>query len=352
MSGVVIALLAVAAAVAAWFAEHAAIHAAGYTGFGGAGWITAVVIPLGAAAWVRDKLSDARGAVRWIHPLHDPRDAARARRPRGRADVSVPLADSPDAVAGEPRDGINAQHSIAAASGLLGREQGAAGEGHRHPRPGDDHRRARDVGLQQVRQRRRLGRRSVSGRLQCRQQAAGGAPPAWQGGRRAVALPVAARRLRAEPWAAGRAARRCACSPESGSGRSAARADVPQGRQRHAVGTESSTARRGSGWPRRPSSSDDERARLGELAERPRSRRTRARPDGGPTFPTFWPVAEPQRALRAAGVGGGGVITAWIVISYLAGIVTVADALRRPSLAWAAADRNRGSGSRCRARPR
>lgn len=47
---------AIGAAVAAWFGENAAIHAAGYSGFGGAGWITAIMVPLGAAGWVWDKL--------------------------------------------------------------------------------------------------------------------------------------------------------------------------------------------------------------------------------------------------------------------------------------------------------
>jgi hypothetical protein len=55
MNSTVAACLAVAAAVAAWFAENAAIHAMGYVGFGGAGWITAITIPLGAAAWVWGK---------------------------------------------------------------------------------------------------------------------------------------------------------------------------------------------------------------------------------------------------------------------------------------------------------
>jgi H+/Cl- antiporter ClcA len=36
------------------------------------------------------------------------------------------------------------------------------------------------------------------------------------------------------------------------------------------------------------------------------------------------------------------VITAIIVISYLAGFATLADELRRPASVWAAADRNRG----------
>lgn len=46
---------ATVAATAAWFLENTAIHAAGYSGFAGAGWITAVIIPLGAAAWAWDK---------------------------------------------------------------------------------------------------------------------------------------------------------------------------------------------------------------------------------------------------------------------------------------------------------
>jgi hypothetical protein len=45
-----------AAAVIAWFAENAAIHAMGYSGFAGAGWITAVIIPVGAAAWVWERV--------------------------------------------------------------------------------------------------------------------------------------------------------------------------------------------------------------------------------------------------------------------------------------------------------
>jgi hypothetical protein len=57
MAKLVIASLAASAAVGAWIAENAAIHAAGYSGFGGAGWITAIVIPLGAAGWVWDKLT-------------------------------------------------------------------------------------------------------------------------------------------------------------------------------------------------------------------------------------------------------------------------------------------------------
>jgi hypothetical protein len=53
---IVVGLLAIGAAVAAWFGENAAIHAMGYSGFGGPGWITAIMIPLGAAAGVWDKL--------------------------------------------------------------------------------------------------------------------------------------------------------------------------------------------------------------------------------------------------------------------------------------------------------
>jgi len=45
-------VLAIVAAIAAWFAENAFIHALGYSGWGGAGWITAILIPIGAAAWV------------------------------------------------------------------------------------------------------------------------------------------------------------------------------------------------------------------------------------------------------------------------------------------------------------
>lgn len=48
---------ALLAAVLAWFAENVAIHAMGYSGFGGAGWITAIIIPLGAGAWVHDLVS-------------------------------------------------------------------------------------------------------------------------------------------------------------------------------------------------------------------------------------------------------------------------------------------------------
>jgi len=59
MSKVQVAIvLALIAAVVAWFAENAAIHAAGYSGFAGAGWITAIVIPLGAGAWVYDKITE------------------------------------------------------------------------------------------------------------------------------------------------------------------------------------------------------------------------------------------------------------------------------------------------------
>ncbi len=53
---VIAAVCAIGAAVGAWFGENALIHAAGYSGFGGAGWITAIMVPLGAAAWVWDKL--------------------------------------------------------------------------------------------------------------------------------------------------------------------------------------------------------------------------------------------------------------------------------------------------------
>jgi len=53
---IAVGLLAIGAAVAAWFGENAAIHAMGYSGFGGAGWITAIMIPLGAAGGVWDKL--------------------------------------------------------------------------------------------------------------------------------------------------------------------------------------------------------------------------------------------------------------------------------------------------------
>lgn len=53
---ILIGVCAVAAAIGAWFAENAAIHAAGYTGFGGAGWFTAVIIPVGAGCWVGGKL--------------------------------------------------------------------------------------------------------------------------------------------------------------------------------------------------------------------------------------------------------------------------------------------------------
>jgi hypothetical protein len=35
-------------------------------------------------------------------------------------------------------------------------------------------------------------------------------------------------------------------------------------------------------------------------------------------------------------------IAAWVALSYVIGIVVFGDALRRPSLAWAAADRQRG----------
>jgi hypothetical protein len=51
-------ILAAVAAVAAWIAENAAIHAMGYSGFGGAGWITAIVIPLGAGAWVYETVTE------------------------------------------------------------------------------------------------------------------------------------------------------------------------------------------------------------------------------------------------------------------------------------------------------
>jgi len=54
---VVPAIVAVVAAVIAWFLENAAIHALGYSGFGGAGWITAAIVPIGAAAWGWDKTS-------------------------------------------------------------------------------------------------------------------------------------------------------------------------------------------------------------------------------------------------------------------------------------------------------
>lgn len=57
-------LAAGVAAVIAWFAESVAIHAMGYSGFAGAGWITAVIIPLGAAAWVWERVSRLMQRVR------------------------------------------------------------------------------------------------------------------------------------------------------------------------------------------------------------------------------------------------------------------------------------------------
>lgn len=48
------AVTAVVALIVAWFLENAAIHAMGYSGFAGAGWITAIVIPVGAAGWAWD----------------------------------------------------------------------------------------------------------------------------------------------------------------------------------------------------------------------------------------------------------------------------------------------------------
>jgi hypothetical protein len=59
MPTALIAILAIAAGIAAWLAENAAIHAVGYSGFAGAGWITAIIIPIGAACWVWDALSPA-----------------------------------------------------------------------------------------------------------------------------------------------------------------------------------------------------------------------------------------------------------------------------------------------------
>lgn len=50
--------LAIIAAIAAWFAENAVIHALGYSGWAGAGWITAIVIPIGAAGWVWSRFGD------------------------------------------------------------------------------------------------------------------------------------------------------------------------------------------------------------------------------------------------------------------------------------------------------
>lgn len=49
---------AVAAAIGAWFAENAAIHAMGYSGFAGAGYITAAWLPLAAAGYVYSFLSE------------------------------------------------------------------------------------------------------------------------------------------------------------------------------------------------------------------------------------------------------------------------------------------------------
>lgn len=58
MSKELVVVLAVVAAIAAWFAENALIHALGYSGWAGAGWITAIVIPIGAAAWVWGRFAD------------------------------------------------------------------------------------------------------------------------------------------------------------------------------------------------------------------------------------------------------------------------------------------------------
>jgi hypothetical protein len=58
MSSSVAVFAALIAGVVAWFGENAAIHAMGYSGFGGAGWITAIVIPLGAASWAWGKCQE------------------------------------------------------------------------------------------------------------------------------------------------------------------------------------------------------------------------------------------------------------------------------------------------------
>jgi hypothetical protein len=57
MSRAAVLAVAAVAVVATWFAENAAIHAAGFSGFAGAGWITAVMVPVGAGGWVWDKLN-------------------------------------------------------------------------------------------------------------------------------------------------------------------------------------------------------------------------------------------------------------------------------------------------------
>lgn len=43
------------AAIGAWIAENAVIHAAGYSGFGGRALIAAVLVPFAVAIWVWEK---------------------------------------------------------------------------------------------------------------------------------------------------------------------------------------------------------------------------------------------------------------------------------------------------------
>lgn len=52
---------AVAVAIGVWIGENALIEAAGYSGFAGAGWVTAIVIPVSAAYWAFMFVASALG---------------------------------------------------------------------------------------------------------------------------------------------------------------------------------------------------------------------------------------------------------------------------------------------------
>ena len=67
--GIVVAIVVViGAGVVGWYAENAVIHAAGYSGFAGAGWITAMMGPLFCAMsalrfviWAGERLAGEPG---------------------------------------------------------------------------------------------------------------------------------------------------------------------------------------------------------------------------------------------------------------------------------------------------